>query len=74
MAAAGAALGWLDKQGFVQSLPKLPVLGEHGTVALAAMMLPGVPYAGLIAKGAGFLAAYEFVKLGQIQGEQGYAY
>jgi hypothetical protein len=71
---AGAALGFLDKSAFISNLPKLPFLGEHGTIAVAAYMLSKgsgglAKIAGNVSKGAMFLAAYELVKLGAIQGE-----
>jgi hypothetical protein len=72
MMMAGAALGFLDKSAFVASLPKLPFLGEHGTIALAAYMLSrGNPggLAGRVCKGALFLSAYELVKTGSISGD-----
>jgi len=72
MLMAGAALGFLDKSSFVASLPKLPFLGEHGTVAVAAYMLGKNmrnPILSNIAKGAMFLSAYELVKQGSITGD-----
>ncbi len=71
MMMAGAVLGFIDKSNFVASLPKLPFLGEHGTIAVAAYMLggkgPGI--ARNVAKGALFLSAYELVKQGSISGD-----
>jgi len=72
MLVAGAALGFLDKSAFVASLPKLPFLGEHGTVAVAAYMVGRSmrnPILSNIAKGAMFLSAYELVKQGSITGD-----
>jgi hypothetical protein len=72
MLMAGAALGFLDKSAIVASLPKLPFLGEHGTIAVAAYMLSRggrMPLAANISRGAMFLAAYELVKQGAISGE-----
>ncbi|HBZ71783.1 MAG TPA: hypothetical protein DEP35_19470 [Deltaproteobacteria bacterium] len=72
MLIAGAALGFLDKSSFVASLPKLPFLGEHGTIAVGAYMLSRSmrnPILGNIAKGAMFLSAYEMVKQGSITGD-----
>lgn len=72
MLMAGAALGFLDKSAFVSSLPKLPFLGEHGTVAVAAYMLGKNmrnPILSNIARGAMFLSAYELVKQGSITGD-----
>lgn len=70
MLMAGAVLGFIDKSSFVASLPKLPFLGEHGTIAVAAYMIGG--RSGLmrnVAKGAMFLSAYELVKQGSISGD-----
>lgn len=72
MLVAGAALGFLDKSAFVASLPKLPFLGEHGTIAVGAYMLGKSmrnPILHNIAKGAMFLSAYEMIKDGAIQGD-----
>lgn len=72
MLMAGAALGFLDKSAFVSSLPKLPFLGEHGTIAVAAYMLGKNmrnPILNNIARGAMFLSAYEMVKQGSITGD-----
>lgn len=74
MMAAGAALGFLDKSQFVQNLPKLPFLGEHGTIAVAAYMLGGNgrnKLASNICRGALFLSAYELMKQGSISGDDG---
>jgi hypothetical protein len=75
MMVAGAALGFLDKSAFVASLPKLPYLNEHGTIALAAYMLSKQSgtigqIAGNVCSGALFLAAYELVKTGKIEGDE----
>jgi hypothetical protein len=68
MAAAGGLLGMLDKQGTLANVPKLPFLGEHGTIALAAFLLPGaIPRA--VMQGALFLSARELVMQGHISGD-----
>ena len=71
MMMAGAVLGFIDKSSFVANLPKLPFLGEHGTIAVAAYMLggKGSGLARNVAKGALFLSAYELVKQGSISGD-----
>lgn len=72
MMMAGAALGFLDKSAFVANLPKLPFLGEHGTIAIAAYMFSGGgrnKLAANISRGALFLSAYELVKQGAISGD-----
>jgi len=72
MLMAGAALGFLDKSSFAANLPKLPFLGEHGTIAIAAYMLSGGgknKLASNVSKGAMFLSAYELVKSGSISGD-----
>lgn len=75
MMMAGAALGFLDKSSIVASLPKLPFLGEHGTIAVAAYMLSSggrMPLAANICRGALFLSAYELVKQGSISGDDAF--
>jgi len=77
MLMAGGLLGFLDKSSFVASLPKLPFLGEHGTIAIAAYMLGRNmhnPILANVAKGAMFLSAYEMVKTGSISGDDGVMY
>lgn len=72
MMMAGAALGFLDKSSFAANLPKLPFLGEHGTIAIAAYMFSGGgrnKLAANVSKGALFLSAYELVKQGSISGD-----
>ncbi len=69
MALAGAAMGYIDKSGW--NLPKLPVLGEHGTIAVAAHMLSDNGRNKIAANVATFaiaLSAYEFTKTGSISG------
>jgi hypothetical protein len=75
MMMAGAALGFLDKSAMVASLPKLPFLGEHGTIAIAAYMFSGGgrnKLAANICRGALFLSAYELVKQGSISGDDAF--
>jgi hypothetical protein len=75
MLMAGAALGFLDKSAFIASLPKLPFLGEHGTIAVGAYMLGKnmrMPILSNIARGAMFLSAYELVKQGSISGDEAF--
>jgi len=72
MLMAGAAMGFIDKSTFVANLPKLPFLGEHGTIAVAAYMLGGNGRSKLatdICRGALFLSAYEMTKTGAITGD-----
>ncbi len=69
MALAGAAMGYIDKSGW--NLPKLPVLGEHGTIAVAAHMLSDGGRNKIATNVATFaiaLSAYEFVNKGSISG------
>lgn len=73
MLMAGAALGFLDKSSFAANLPKLPFLGEHGTIAIAAYMFSQGgknKLASNVSKGAMFLSAYELVKSGSISGDE----
>jgi hypothetical protein len=73
MMLAGAALGFIDKSSFAANLPKLPWLGEHGTIAVAAYMLSGGgknKLASNVCKLALGLAAYELAKTGAITGDE----
>jgi len=72
MGIAGAALGLIDKSGMAANLPKLPWLGEHGTIAVAAYFLSDGgrnQIADNICTGAIFLAGYELAKEGHIDGD-----
>jgi len=73
MMLAGAALGFIDKSSFAANLPKLPWLGEHGTIAVAAYMLSQGGknrLASNVCKLALGLAAYELTKTGAITGDE----
>jgi hypothetical protein len=64
----GAALGFIQKQ--FPNLPKIPILGEAGTVAVAAWMLRGkVPLANDVATAAIVVAAYQLTSTGKIVGD-----
>jgi hypothetical protein len=66
-AIGGAALGFLKKQ--FPSLPHLPVLGQNGTVALAAYALRGkVPFAEDVMLAALVVAGYQFAETGTVEG------
>jgi hypothetical protein len=72
MVAAGAVVGFIDKSGW--NVPKLPYLGEHGTIAVAAYLLSGNGHNKLadnVCTAALVLAGYEFAKTGSIVGEDG---
>jgi hypothetical protein len=65
------AVGFIDKLGFAANLPKLPMLGEHGTIALALYLLGGKSGSGLISDActaALVLSAYELGHTGSIVG------
>jgi len=72
MVAAGAVVGFIDKSGW--NVPKLPYLGEHGTIAVAAYLLSGNGHNKLadnVCTAALVLAGYEFAKTGSIVGGDG---
>ena len=72
MVAAGAAVGFIDKSGW--NIPKLPYVGEHGTIAVAAYLLSDNgrnTLADNVCTAALVLAGYEFVKTGSIVGGEG---
>ncbi len=63
-------LGLIQKQGFASSLPTIPVLGQTGTIGLAAHFLGGrSPLAQDIATAAFAVAAWEMGHDGHIIGE-----
>jgi hypothetical protein len=65
------AVGLIDKTGIAANLPKLPMLGEHGTIALALYLLGGKSGSGLVSDActaALTLAAYELGHTGSIVG------
>lgn len=65
------AVGLIDKTGIAANLPKLPMLGEHGTIALALYLLGGKTGSGLVSDActaALVLAAYELGHTGSIVG------
>ena len=73
MVAAGAAVGFIDKSGW--NIPKLPYVGEHGTIAVAAYLLSDNgrnTLADNVCTAALVLAGYEFVKTGSIVGGDEY--
>lgn len=66
------AVGFLEKQGLMQQLPALPLIGRKGTIALAAYMLGGKSkLANDICDAALILAAHEFGSTGSITGVGG---
>ncbi len=72
MGIAGLVLGFIDKSGVAANLPKLPMLGEHGTIAVAAYFLSDGGRNKLIDNVATLaigLAGYEFGKTGAISGD-----
>lgn len=72
MVAAGAVVGFIDKSGW--NVPKLPYVGEHGTIAVAAYLLSGGGknrLADNVCTAALVLAGYEFAKTGSIVGGDG---
>lgn len=72
MVAAGAVVGFIDKSGW--NIPKLPYVGEHGTIAVAAYLLSGNGknrLADNVCTAALVLAGYEFAKTGSIVGGEG---
>jgi hypothetical protein len=63
------ALGLLQKSGIAANLPKIPLLGETGTLGLAAHFLGGSsPLAQDIAMAAFAIAAFELGSTGAIVG------
>jgi hypothetical protein len=64
------AVGLIQKQGFAANLPKIPLLGETGTIGLAAHFLgggkPGIIQD--IATAAMTIAAYQLGNTGSITG------
>lgn len=71
MVAGAFAVGILEKQGFMQSLPKLPVIGGIGTIGVAAYLLSDHGrnhLADNIATAAFMLAAHELASTGTIVG------
>lgn len=65
------AVGLIDKTGIAANLPKLPMLGEHGTIALALYLLGGKSGSGLVSDActaALVLSAYELGHTGSIVG------
>jgi len=66
------ALGLLEKSGMLKSLPKIPVLGTKGTVAVAAWFWAkhgGGQLARNLMLAAAALSAYQFGKEGSIDGD-----
>jgi hypothetical protein len=67
------AVGVIEKQGLMQQLPALPILGHTGTIGVAAHMISGGK-AGLaddIATAAFIIAAHELGQTGSIVGGDG---
>lgn len=66
-AIGGLAVGWLDKQS---GIPTIPILGRKGTIALGAYFLRrSSSVARDICKAAVVLSAYEFGREGRVSGE-----
>jgi hypothetical protein len=64
----GLALGFI-KKNFAGKLPKIEILGEHGTIAVAAYMLRGkVPLAYDVLTAALVVSAFELGSEGKISG------
>ncbi len=64
------AVGFLEKQGLMQQLPALPLIGRKGTIALAAHFFGGgSKLANDICDAALILAAHEFGSTGTVSGE-----
>lgn len=71
-AVAGFAVGMVEKSGLLDSLPKIPMIGKKGTIALAAWFWAkhgGGKLATDIANVAAALAAYQYGKDGKIDGD-----
>jgi len=69
VAMGGAALGFIHKQ-FGASLPKVPMVGTNGTIALVAYFLRGkVPFASEVASAAIAVSAYQFAATGTVEGD-----
>lgn len=68
----GAALGFLEKQSFIEMLPELPIVGRKGAIAIAAYFLHkkgfGGPIMRDIAIAAACTAGYQLGKEGKISG------
>jgi|SRR5579872_1886495 len=70
---AGAfLLGMIQKSGIASSLPTIPVLGQTGTIGLAAHFLgKGMPLAEQVATVALSLACWQLAHDGHVVGEDG---
>jgi hypothetical protein len=66
----GAALGFLKKT--FPTLPHLPMVGQNGTIALAAYVMRGkVPFAEDVLTAALVVAGYQLASTGAIEGAEG---
>jgi hypothetical protein len=71
-ALGGGALGFIKKT-FGASLPTVPVIGQNGTVALAAYLLRGkFPLADDICTAALVVSMYQLGSEGKVEGVEGY--
>jgi hypothetical protein len=67
LAIGGAALGFIKKT--FPNIPTIPVLGQNGTIALAAKFLKGkVPFAEEAGLAALVVSAYQFAETGKVEG------
>jgi hypothetical protein len=75
--AAGAAIGFLQKSDFGKSLPKIPILGQAGTIALGAYFISDGgrnKLADRLCTAALTVAAYEIGNTGVVAGYEGGEY
>lgn len=74
MAIGGAIVGLMVKQGWMDKLPAMPVVGRIGTVAILADYYSkhgGGDLARKVSSGAAVLAGYQLMQQGHIDGEDG---
>lgn len=68
-ALVGAGIGSLERTGSLDQLPRPPLVGRTGALAIGAMMLaPTVPLARLLASGAALLAGHQWATTGRVIG------
>jgi hypothetical protein len=68
VAAAGLAVGFLEKQPFYAQIPALPFIGKKGTIAVASLIIGG-KLAEDVGTAALLLAAYELGNTGKVSGD-----
>jgi hypothetical protein len=68
--ATGLAIGMAEKQGVLDFLPEVPLVGRKGALAIGlAFLMPRNPYAVTASRGLAFLSGYEYGKEGSISGQ-----